>query len=233
MCGRFAVTLPNDAMAQLFSARPANALPEVPNYNVCPTNQVHLVRNLGEGRQLDALRWGFLPHWYKTETAGPLLINARAETLAEKPAFRAACRERRCLIPATGFYEWTKTQQGARLPWYIHRPDGAPIAFAGVWQDWGAEDARQGTCAIVTTPANQHLSSIHHRMPLILEAEDWPLWLGEAGKGAARLMKPGPEGVLSYHRVDPAVNSNRASGPDLIVAWQGEPNDLSLHPDAG
>ena len=216
MCGRFAITLPNDAMAQLFAARPANTLPDVPNFNVCPTNQVHVVR-AGEGaRRLDALRWGFLPHWYKSETAGPLLINARAETLAEKPAFRAACRERRCLIVATGFYEWTKSAQDTRLPWYIHRRDGTPIAFAGVWQDWGSEGARQGTCAIVTTPANQHLSAIHHRMPLILEPADWPLWLGEAGKGAARLMRPGADGVLTYHRVDPVVNSNRASGAALI-----------------
>ncbi len=216
MCGRFAITLPNDAMAQLFAARPANALPEVPNYNVCPTNQVHVVRAGDSGRRLDALRWGFLPHWYKAENAGPLLINARAETLAEKPAFRDACRSRRCLIVATGFYEWTKTQQGTRLPWYIHRKDGAPIAFAGVWQDWGPEEARQSTCAIVTTQANQNLSTIHHRMPLILESDDWSLWLGEAGKGAARLMQPGAEDVLEFHRVDPAVNSNRASGPDLI-----------------
>ncbi|WP_037310373.1 SOS response-associated peptidase [Ruegeria halocynthiae] len=216
MCGRFAVTLPNDAMAQLFAARPSNSLPFVPNFNVCPTNQVHVVRATNDGRSLDPLRWGFLPHWYKSETAGPLLINARAETLAEKPAFRTACRERRCLIVATGFYEWTKTETGDRLPWYIHRRDNAPIAFAGVWQNWGAEDVRQGTCAIVTTPANRHLSAIHHRMPLILDAGDWPLWLGEAGKGAARLMRPGPEGMLDYFRVDTAVNSNRASGSDLI-----------------
>ncbi|WP_108860211.1 SOS response-associated peptidase [Ruegeria sp. Alg231-54] len=216
MCGRFAVTLPNDAMAQLFSARPANTLPAVPNFNVCPTNQVHVVRAGENGRTLDPLRWGFLPHWYKAENAGPLLINARAETLAEKPAFRAACRERRCLIAATGFYEWTKTKQGDRLPRYIFRQDNALIAFAGVWQDWGPEDARQGTCAIVTTKANRHLSAIHHRMPLILEPDDWPFWLGEAGKGAARLMQTGDEDVLSYHRVSPAVNSNRASGPELI-----------------
>lgn len=205
-------------MAQLFSARPANAQPTVPNFNVCPTNQVHVVRAGETGRTLDALQWGFLPHWYKTETAGPLLINARAETLAEKPAFRAACRARRCLIVATGFYEWTKTEQGTRLPWYIHRQDGAPIAFAGVWQDWGSEENGTGTCAIVTTPANKRLSEIHHRMPLILEPENWPLWLGEQGKGAARLMRPGREDVLTFHRVDPAVNSNRASGEELIEA---------------
>ncbi len=171
------------------------------------------------GRHLSALRWGFLPHWYKTETAGPLLINARAETLADKPAFREACRARRCLIIATGFYEWTKTKQGTRLPWYIHRRDKAPIAFAGVWQDWGPEGERQGTCAIVTTAANKRLEVIHQRMPLIVEPKDWPLWLGEAGKGAARLMQPGHEDVLTFHRVSPLVNSNRASGPELIEPY--------------
>ena len=161
------------------------------------------------------MRWGFLPHWYKSETAGPLLINARAETIAEKPAFRAACRDRRCLIVATGFYEWTKSDQDARLPWYFHRRDGAPIAFAGIWQNWGP-DTGGPTCAIVTTAANTHVSKVHHRMPLIVETDDWPLWLGEAGKGAARLMVPGGQGVLSYARVAVAVNSNRASGPQLI-----------------
>lgn len=217
MCGRFAITLPSDAMAQLFAAAPANDLPETPNYNVCPTNRVAVVTADQAGRHLRAMRWGFLPHWYKTPTDGPLLINARAETLAEKPAFRAACRERRCLIPATGFYEWTKDAEGKRLPWYIHHPDDAPIAFAGVWQDWeGGEAGRLTTCAIVTTRANARMQAIHHRMPLTLAAPDWPLWLGEAGKGAARLMQPAPEDRFVFHRVDPKVNSNRASGADLI-----------------
>ena len=219
MCGRLAITLPNDAMAQLFAARPANDLPDVPNYNVCPTNKVHVVR-LGEtGRQLTPMRWGFLPHWYRGENAGPLLINARAETLAEKPAFRAACRERRCLIAATGFYEWTKTPDGGRLPWYFRRRDGGPIAFGGIWQDWGREELQSTcapTCAIVTTAANTHVSKVHHRMPLVLEPHDWALWLGEEGKGAATLMAPGDDDVLEYFRVDPAVNSNRASGSGLI-----------------
>ena len=215
MCGRFALTLPTDAMAQLFAARPANDLPDVPNYNICPTNRVAVVTTREGARQLSAMRWGFLPHWYKTPSDGPLLINARAETIAEKPAFRSAARERRCLIPATGFYEWTRTDAGARLPWYIHRADGAPIAFAGVWQTWGREDPVE-TCAIVTTEANAAMSAIHHRMPLILDPADWPLWLGEAGHGAATLMRPGPEGRLAWHRVDPRVNSNRASGADLI-----------------
>ncbi|WP_417525684.1 SOS response-associated peptidase [Marinovum sp.] len=216
MCGRFAVTLPPDAMAQLFAALPANDLPDVPNYNVCPTTQIATVRNEEGQRRLAPMRWGFLPHWYKSPTDGPLLINARAETIAEKPAFRAACRERRCLIPATGFYEWTKDAEGKRLPWYIRRADGGTLAFAGVWQDWARGEESARTCAIVTTGANDRMSAIHHRMPVVLEPEAWPLWLGEEGKGAASLMDAADDAVLEYYRVDPAVNSNRASGAALI-----------------
>ena len=216
MCGRFAITLPDDAMAALFDSVPSNDLPATPNYNVCPTNQVHTVTSEAGGRRLRPMRWGFLPHWYKSPTDGPLLINARAETIAEKPAFRAACRERRCLIPATGFYEWTKDADGNRLPWYIHPSEGDVLAFAGVWQVWEKGDDAFVTCAIVTTAANRAMSAIHHRMPVVLDAEDWPLWLGEAGKGAATLMTAAPEDALDVHRVDPKVNSNRASGPELI-----------------
>ncbi len=208
-------------MARLFAARPANDLPDVPNCNVCPTNPVHVVRQDEAGRALVAMRWGFLPHWVKAGTAGPLLINARAETLADKPAFRAAARERRCLIVASGFYEWTKSGDGARLAWYFRRADGAQIAFGGVWQTWGHE-ARRATCAIVTTPANARVADIHNRMPLILEPVDWPLWLGEAGKGAAALMRPAGDAVLAFHRVGCEVNSNRASGPGLIEPLQSD-----------
>lgn len=220
MCGRFAITLPPDAMAQLFDAVPANDLPPVPNYNVCPTNAVHAVV-AGERRRLVSMRWGFIPHWYKTPTDGPLLINARSESIAEKPAFRAAARERRCLLPASGFYEWTKDPDGKRLPWYFRRADGGPIAFAGVWQDWERGEDAHTTCAIVTAEAEGSLTQVHHRVPVIVRPEDWALWLGEEGKGAARLMKPPAEGELEFFRVDPKVNSNRASGPDLIEALCG------------
>ena len=216
MCGRFVITEASDEMARLFEAVPANDLPGVPNFNVCPTNRVQVVTSGEGGRRLGAMRWGFLPHWYKTPSDGPLLINARAETIAEKPAFRAAARERRCLIPASGFYEWTKDADGARLPWYIRRRDGAPTAFAGVWQDWTRGDDAFVTCAIVTTSANEAMSKIHHRMPVSIDREDWPLWLGEAGKGAAALMTPAPDDMFEAFRVDPRVNSNRAHGPELI-----------------
>ena len=216
MCGRFAVTLPQDAMAQLFAARPVNDLPTVPNYNVCPTNDVHVVTSDGAERQLGSMRWGFIPHWYKTPADGPLLINARAETIAEKPAFRSAARDRRCLIPASGFYEWTKDEDGNRLPWFIHSAEGDVLAFAGVYQSWDKGDAPLTTCAIVTTGANAPMSKIHHRMPVILAEKDWPLWLGEAGHGAATLMTAAPDHALEFYRVDTKVNSNRASGPGLI-----------------
>ncbi|MGX9355188.1 SOS response-associated peptidase [Roseobacteraceae bacterium S113] len=216
MCGRFAITLPNDAMAQLFAATPANDLPETERFNVCPTTQIAVATSSDGSRRLQPMRWGFLPHWYAKESAGPLLINARAETIAEKPAFKAAVRARRCLIAASGFYEWTKDEAGNRLPWYIQRADGAPLVFAGVWQDWEREGRAHRSCAIVTCKANSAMAALHHRMPVLVSLDDYALWLGEAGHGAAVLMQAAPEDALVWHRVDPRVNSNRAAGPELI-----------------
>jgi len=217
MCGRMTMTHPDEAMARLFDAAPSNTLPEVPRYNICPTQAVAVV-TAGQGqRALRPMRWGFVPHWYKTPIDGPLLINARAETVAEKPAFRAAVRERRCLIPATGFYEWTKDEAGNRLPWYFVQRDGAPLVFAGIWQDWGQGEDRLTACAVVTTGAGDWMSETHHREPVRLAPEDWSRWLGETGDKAAPLMRPAPEGTYDRWRVDPRVNSNRAHGADLTI----------------
>lgn len=209
-------------MVQLFAATPSNNLPSVPNYNVCPTVQVHVVTSDGGARRLQPMRWGFIPKWYKKPNGGPLLINARSETIAEKPAFREACRERRCLIIASGFYEWKREADKTPLPWWVVRADGAPMAFAGVWQSWRQGDDEQISCAIVTTDANQAMAPIHHRLPVILEQDDWAMWLGERGKGAATLMKSASEETLSFRRVSTAVNSNRATGPELIEPWNGD-----------
>lgn len=216
MCGRMTMTHPTDAMARLFEAVPSNDLPAVPRYNICPTQDVGVVTSEGGQRRYRPMRWGFLPHWYKTPTDGPLLINARSETISEKPAFRAACRERRCLVPASGFYEWTKDEAGNRLPWYIHPSDDGPVVLAGVWQDWARGDAAFTTLAIVTCAAGREMSKVHHREPVSLAPEDWALWLGEDGKGAARLMQAAPDDRFEIYRVDPKVNSNRAEGADLI-----------------
>lgn len=223
MCGRMALTLPPAAMAQMFEAEPANSLPERPNYNICPTNQIVVITGgPGQSRRMEAMRWGLIPAWYKKPNDGPLLINARAETVLEKPAFRTAVHARRVLIIASGFYEWTKDAQGARDPWYITRSDDGPLAMAAVWQEWTdpqtGEDMR--TVAALTVAANAPMRALHHRMPVIIEAADWALWLGENGKGAAPLMRAAADDVLTWHRVARSVNSNRAAGPDLIEPWE-------------
>jgi len=216
MCGRFAITLPDDAMVQLFNATPANDLPPVPRYNVCPTQPVAGVVSHDGLRRYGPMRWGLIPRWYKHPTDGPLLVNARSETIADKPAFAEAARRRRCLIPASGFYEWTKDGE-TRLPWYITRTDKTPMVFAGIWQAWtGPEGTRVASCAIVTVAATGHMTDLHARVPVVLEPESWPLWLGEAGHGAARLMHPLEDGALTFQRVATTVNSNRAEGPELI-----------------
>ena len=212
MCGRLTLTHPNTALAALFDASLANGLPDSPRFNICPTQAVPVVTASSGLRLLAPMRWGLVPSWYKTPTDGPLILNARSDTVAEKPAFREAIRQRRCLVLASGFYEWSAGPDGARLPWYITRSDGAPMALGGLWQAWGD----LVTCAVVTLNAGPNLEPIHDREPLILNPDQWPLWLGEAGHGAARLMQPTPAGSLVARRVGRAVNSNRADGPQLI-----------------
>ena len=171
-----------------------------------------------EGRRLyRPMRWGLIPSWYKAPNDGPLLINARSETVAEKPAFRTAVRERRALVPASGFYEWDRSDPKKPLPWYVTRADGNPMVFAALWQDWGQGEERVSTVAILTCAANAQMAKVHDRLPVILEPEDWSLWLGEQGKGAARLMEPVPDGALTMKRVGTEINSSKAQGEGLIV----------------
>jgi putative SOS response-associated peptidase YedK len=218
MCGRFTITHPNEALARLFAAMPGNDLPgDEPRFNVCPTQTIPVVTSDSGTRRLRAMRWGLLPGWYRTPADGPLIINARSDTIATKPAFREAVRQRRCLIPASGFYEWSEGPGGSRLPWYFTRADGAPMALAGVWSGWGEGTDQRDTCAIVSTDAGPGMAGLHHREAVIVEPADWPLWLGEAGHGAAPLMRPSAPGVLAApFRVGTAVNSNRATGAGLI-----------------
>lgn len=221
MCGRMAITLPQDAMTQLFAATPDNDLPTDPNWNVCPTATIAVCTSSSGQRRLRPMRWGFVPSWYQTPTDGPLLINARSETIAEKPAFRDACRQRRCLIVADGFYEWKRDKGATPEPWFVTRADGTPMVFGGIWQDWARGDQELTGCAIVTCAANDAMAPIHDRLPVVLEPKDWPLWLGEAGKGGALLMTPTANDTLTFTRVATTVNSNRASGPDLILPLSG------------
>ncbi len=198
------ITSPFEAMARLFEAALSDLGVDAPRPNVSPTQSVPVAVSRGDGRLLVPMRWGFVPSWAKAMNDGPLLINARAETIAEKPAFRTAARERRCLIPADGFYEW-QGEKGAKTPFVIRPADGGMLAFAGVWQDWRGPDGVVPTCAIVTCAANESVAPIHHRMPVVIAPEDFALWLGEAGPGAARLMAPAPEEALVAAPADEAT----------------------------
>ena len=189
MCGRFVLETPLKTTAENFNAQLAKNLITVPNYNICPSENMSVIVSNFKQRRLGQMRWGFIPHWYKSITDGPLLFNARAERLAEKPAFRDACRNRRCLIPADGFYEWKKIEGSKSKPVYVKRSDRQQMIFAGIWQFWGTGENRLAACAILTVPASEQISGIHHRMPLFIERDNWALWLGEKGVGASKLMK--------------------------------------------
>ncbi|MDD2868883.1 SOS response-associated peptidase [Neomegalonema sp.] len=231
MCGRFFLTQGLADLAGLFRAQLDPALaerPELaePRFNIRPTQEIPVLRRDPEGgRLLTSMRWGFIPAWYGAPGAGPLIINARSEGIAEKPAFREAARRTRCLIPTSGFYEWTESAGKGKEPWLVRRKGGAPMVMAGVWREWAdpASGGRLRTCAIVTTEANAELAPIHHRSPLWLAPEHWGLWLGEEGHGAARLMVPPPPGEIETWRVSTALNKRDAEGEGLMAPLAEEP----------
>jgi len=205
-----------DAVAGWFDAVQVKATPQSQAYNICPTQTVPVLVNHEQQRQLVDMRWGFIPQWYTAPNKGPLLINARGETLAEKPAFRAAAKARRCLIPASGFYEWQR-EGTQKLPWYFRPRKGDLMAFAGIWQVWqGADNQRLVTCAMVTTKAGDQMNAIHHREPVVVQKDDFGQWLGEKGHGAAILMRHAQQGFYETYRVGEAVNSGRTDEAGLI-----------------
>lgn len=219
MCGRFSLTTAPEAMRALFEYE---NLPNLaPRYNVAPTQPVAVVRRRdgGAGRELVMLRWGLVPGWAKEIGIGARMINARAETLAEKPAFREAFDRRRCLVPADGFYEW-RVEDGRKQPFRIGFRGGRPFAFAGLWERWRAPadggGAKQGdiveSVAIVTTDANVKLRPIHHRMPAILDPAGYGAWLDVAGTPAndvRALLRPHPPEEMAFYRVGLRVNNVR------------------------
>ena len=211
MCGRFVLETPLKATAEIFNAQMTESLVTVPNFNICPAENISvLVSNLGK-RKLGQMRWGFVPHWYKSVADGPLLFNARAETLAEKPAYRNACIKRRCLIPADGFYEWKKQVGSKSKPFYVRRLDRQQMSFAGIWQFSGDREDRTPTCTIITVPASKQISGIHNRMPLLIDPSDWAVWLGEwQGVNAAKLMKTPSHVELEVINVNNEIKSTNA-----------------------
>ena len=219
MCGRFTLTHPDQDLALQFD------LPEIPDlqprYNIAPTQPVAAVRVAPESavRELALLHWGLIPFWAKDPKIGSRMINARSETAAEKPAFRAAFRRRRCLVVADGFYEWQKLN-GGKQPFYIRLHDGKPFAFAGLWEHWeGPDGAVIESCTLLTTEPNDVIRPLHNRMPVILQARDYDLWLDAEVQQAEQLqplLGPYLPGDMEAYPVSRWVNSPPNDDPRCI-----------------
>lgn len=179
MCGRFTLSVTPSKLTEYFDL--TGDLDFSPSWNIAPFSQINsIVADESGSRHLKTMRWGLIPSWSKDETIGNKLINARSETVAEKPSFRSAFKRRRCLIPASGFYEW-KTENGIKQPWYFSLTSGEPMAFAGLWEIWNSKEGEEGihSCCIITTTANSFMEPIHDRMPVILSLEQWSVWLSQ------------------------------------------------------
>lgn len=217
MCGRYNITSAPEAIRALFRYKERPNFP--PRYNVAPTQPVPVVR-IDEGeRQFSLMRWGLIPSWVKDPKDFALLINARGETLDEKPAFRNAIKRRRCLFPADGFYEW-KVEGGRKRAFHARSRSGGPMAFGGLWETWtGPNGEEMDTAAIVTTQANREMGEVHHRAPVIVPPEQFDLWLGRDAEAASALIRPAPDGSMEVYEVSPAVNKVANDTPDLIEPY--------------
>ena len=231
MCGRYTLTTPLEGLREIFLFE--EQLNLGPRYNIAPTQEVPVLRLSREDgkRHLALLRWGLIPSWAKEAAIGSRMINARAESVAEKPAFRAAFRQRRCLIPADGFYEWKAAPKEAgpkapKQPYLITLADGGPFAFAGLWEAWSgkASGERLESFTIITTEANAALREIHHRMPVILAPQDHAAWLDPEGAPEAQqgLLRPPPDAAVAATPVSARVNNVRNDDPGLLQPAEAE-----------
>jgi putative SOS response-associated peptidase YedK len=214
MCGRFAFYSPSEATAALFGA--AGSLPVEARYNIAPTQYIAAIRNDEQGaRELTMLRWGLIPFWAKDPAIGNRMINARAETVAEKPAYRAAYRHRRCIVLADGFYEWHR-EGSVKTPYYISAADGEPFALAALWENWRSkkDDESIQSTTLITTAANEFMASLHHRMPVVLRPDTADRWLAGDDDLVEYAVSHGPN--LRAWAVDRRVNNARNEGADLI-----------------
>jgi putative SOS response-associated peptidase YedK len=221
MCGRFALYSNPQTLARRFCAQAPADLKA--RYNVAPTQIIPIVRQEGEGRRFSLARWGLIPHWAKEMDTGYSTINARAETVATKPAFRSAFRHRRCLVPADGFYEW-QAVPGSKVkqPYFIGLRDQEPMALAGLWERWQSPQGDElESCSIIVTVANDLMRPIHDRMPVILDPADWNAWLapdaGDLGM-LQSLLRPFPAEAMTARPVSTRVNSPRTDVPECLEA---------------
>ena len=223
MCGRYAVTSAPEAIRTLFGYAEQPDFP--PRYNVAPTQPIAIVRMVDGRRQFALVRWGLLPSWVQDPKNFSLLINARGESVMDKPAFKAAMKYRRCLVPANGFYDW-KASATRRQPYYVRAKSRQPLAFAGLWETWtGPNGEELETAAIVTTRANRALADIHDRMPVIVPPDAFDLWLNcnaVDAETAGTLIAPAPEDLLEAYEVSSAVNRTANDHAQLV-----EPNSTT------
>ena len=220
MCGRFAATTPREELMKLY--RLLDSVITVPRYNIAPTQPVAAIWEQHGRREARFARWGLVPGWVKDPRDFPLIINARVETMAEKPAFRDALKHGRCIIPANGYYEWHTNADKSKQPYYITMEDDRPMALAGFVASWmGPNGEEIDSVATITVPANDQLSTVHDRMPVLLEGEAIEAWLDGANvraREAAQLALPLADGALKFHPVSRRVNSARDDDPGLIEA---------------
>lgn len=236
MCGRFVSTTTPEQVAKAFHVKDVDVEEHEPDFNVAPRSRVYAVRDrLREDeadptRVLSLVRWGLVPSWAKDLSIGDKMINARAETVAEKPAYRKAFARKRCIIPVDGFYEWQKREAKNKQPMFIHRREGGMLAFAGLWEAWrnhdvtddDAPEAWVRSCAIITTTANTLIAPVHNRMPVMLAEDHWEGWLDPRSEPdeLKALLVPAPEDLLEYYPVSTQVNGPRLHGPKLIERYE-------------
>lgn len=220
MCGRFNLRVPLSVLARQFQFDLEGTPPIAIRYNIAPTQEVAAVR-LAEGkRQLALFRWGLIPSWAKDAKIGASTINARADTVATKPAFRAPYKRRRCLVLATGYYEWLRVGK-AKQPYLYEVEDGQPFAMAGLWEQWWGTGDKESppleTCTVITTDANELAAQVHHRMPVILEPVDYDAWLHPESGDAAYMLAPFPADRMTARAVSTTVNNARNEGPECVA----------------
>lgn len=221
MCGRFSQRTPTKKIGEKFKVEEVPPLLE--RYNVAPSQQVLGIREAGEARESTFFKWGLVPRWAKDPSIGNKLINARSETVAEKPSFREAFLRRRCLVPVDGFYEWSRRGERKR-PFYFHMKDGEPFAIAGLWERWDGEGGPLETCTLLTTDANELLAPYHDRMPVIIGPEDYEAWLDAGVRRSDELtllLRPYPQEEMSAHEVSPLVNNPSNDRPRCVEPLSG------------
>lgn len=224
MCGRFTLHVSPEEIAEHFGVEAPERLAD--RYNIAPTQPVGIVRldRSGLEREWQLVHWGLIPSWSKDPNVGSRMINARGETVAEKPSFRAAFRRRRCLVPADGFYEWKRTGS-SKQPYFIYLKSDAPFAFAGLWEIWtGPDGSELESCTIITTEPNELMADLHDRMPVILSPDDYAEWLGTGKDSTAKeleqirhLIRPLDAKLMGAHPVSTRVNSPMQEGSSLIA----------------